>query len=117
MDSSSHAVLYFLHSYLSRRRGEASDDRDLLRRFAEARDGDAFALLLHRHGPMVLGLARRVVGDWQMAEDVFQATFLMLARKAHTIRRAESLSCWLHGVAFRLALRMRRTRQRCQERE
>jgi RNA polymerase sigma factor (sigma-70 family) len=117
VDSSPHAVLGYLHSHLSRRRDEPNDDRELLRRFGEARDGDAFALLLHRHGPMVLGLARRVLGDWQTAEDVFQATFLMLARKVHTIRRAESLACWLHGVAFRLALRARRTRQRRQERE
>jgi RNA polymerase sigma factor (sigma-70 family) len=106
----------YLHSCLSRRRG-AADDRALLQRFREARDGDAFALMLHRHGPMVLGLARRIVGDWQTAEDVFQATFLMLARKAHTIRRAESLACWLHGVAFRLARRARCSRQRRQERE
>ncbi len=102
---------------MSRHQSEPIDDCELLRRFAEARDGDAFALLLRRHGPMVLGLARRVVGDWQLAEDIFQATFLMLARKVHTIRRAESLPCWLHGVTFRLALRIRRSHQRRQERE
>jgi DNA-directed RNA polymerase specialized sigma24 family protein len=88
VDSSSHAVLGYLHSCLSRRPDAPDDDRELLRRFHEASDGDAFALMLHRHGPMVLGLARRIVGDWQTAEDVFQATFLTLARKAHTIRRA-----------------------------
>jgi RNA polymerase sigma factor (sigma-70 family) len=117
VNSSANTVLGYLHSILSRSRGEQDDDRELLRRFAEARDGDAFAVLMRRHGPMVLGLARRVVGDAQLAEDVFQAAFLMLARKAHTIRRAESLSCWLHGVAFRLALRVRRAHQRRQERE
>jgi RNA polymerase sigma factor (sigma-70 family) len=105
----------YLHSFLSRHRGEQDDDRELLRRFAESRDNDAFAALLQRHGPMVLGLARRVVGDGQLAEDVFQATFLMLSRKVDTIRRAESLSCWLHGVAFRLALRVHRAHQRRQE--
>ncbi len=117
MGSSSQTVLGYLHSLLSRSRGAAADDRELLRRFAETRDGDAFAALMQRHGSMVLGLARRIVGDGQLAEDVFQATFLMLSRKAHTIRRAESLSCWLHGVAFRLALRVRRSHKRRQERE
>jgi RNA polymerase sigma factor (sigma-70 family) len=117
VDRPSNAVLGYLHSYLSRRGGEPSDDRELLRRFAETGDDDSFSLLLCRHGPMVLGLARRVLGDWQAAEDLFQATFLMLARRAHTIRRAESLACWLHGVAFRLALRARRGRQRRLDRE
>jgi RNA polymerase sigma factor (sigma-70 family) len=104
-----------LRSFLSHQRGAAGADRELLRRFAEASDGEAFAALVQRHGPMVLGLSRRVLGDRQLAEDVFQAAFLMLARKAHTIRRPESLSCWLHGVAFRLALRARRARQRGRE--
>jgi RNA polymerase sigma factor (sigma-70 family) len=117
VDSSPHVILDSVRSILSGQRGEGEDDRELLRRFAEAREDDAFAALLRRHGPMVLGLARRVVGDGQLAEDVFQATFLLLARKAHTIRRPESLACWLHGVAFRLALRVRRSRQRRQERE
>jgi RNA polymerase sigma factor (sigma-70 family) len=115
--SSAHTVLGYLYAILSRPRDGQDGDRELLHRFAEARDGDAFATLMQRHGPMVLGLARRVVGDEQLAEDVFQATFLMLSRKVHTIRRAESLSCWLHGVAFRFALRARRSRQRRQERE
>jgi RNA polymerase sigma factor (sigma-70 family) len=110
-------VLDHLRSFLSRGRGAAEDDGQLLRQFVCTRDGDAFAALLHRHGPMVLGLARRVVEDWQTAEDVFQATFLMLARRAQAIRRPESLSCWLHGVAFRLALRARHSHRRRVERE
>jgi RNA polymerase sigma factor (sigma-70 family) len=114
--TSSRVVLDHLHIMLARRSG-ADDDSHLLRQFAQTGDGEAFAALVHRHGPMVLGLARRVVDDWQTAEDVFQATFLMLARRAHTIRRPESLSCWLHGVAFRLALRARHGRRRRQERE
>lgn len=117
MNSSAQAVLGYLHSFLSRHRGELDDDCALLHRFIQAGDGDAFALLMRRHGPMVLGLARRVLGDEHHAEDVFQATFLMLARKASSIRRAESISCWLHGVAFRLALRVRRSHQRRQERQ
>src|SRR5579871_3025795 len=117
MTSSAHAVLGYLHSFLSRHRGEKDDDRMLLHRFTKERDSDAFALLMQRHGPMVLRLAQRVVGDVQLAEDVFQATFLLLARKADTIRRAESLSCWLHGVAFRIALRVRRSQHHRQQRE
>jgi RNA polymerase sigma factor (sigma-70 family) len=66
---------------------------------------------------MVLGLAQRVVGDWHLAEDVFQASFLLLARKASTIRRPDALSAWLHEVAFRLALRAKKGRLRRQERE
>jgi len=117
VNSSAQAVLGYLHSLLSHRHGEQDNDRELLRRFLETNDGDAFALLVRRHGPMVLGLACRVLGDRHLAEDVFQAAFLLLARKAHTIRRAESLSCWLHGVAFRLALRVRRSRHHRQQRE
>jgi RNA polymerase sigma factor (sigma-70 family) len=117
VDSSTHTVVRHPLSYLSRNRGEPGDDRRLLQRFIETRDGDAFAILMQRHGLMVLSLARRVVGDAQLAEDVFQAAFLTLARNAHTIRRAESLSCWLHGVAFRLAIRLHHSRQRRQERE
>ncbi len=117
MATTSHGVLDHLRSFLSRGRGAAEDDGQLLRQFVCTRDGDAFAALLHRHGPMVLGLARHVAEDWQTAEDVFQATFLMLARRAQAIRRPESLSCWLHGVAFRLALRARHSRRRRTERE
>jgi RNA polymerase sigma factor (sigma-70 family) len=106
-----------LGAALARRWHNQPSDRELLLRFAQTQDGDAFALLLHRHGPMVLGVARRVLGDYQTAEDVFQATFLTLARKAATIRRAESLPGWLHGVTFRHALRARRTSQRRQRRE
>src|SRR5437899_9868462 len=60
---------------------------------------------------MVLGIARRIVRDGQLAEDVFQATFLTLARKARSIRRPEALPCWLHSVALRLALRVKQSRQ------
>src|SRR5262249_8371868 len=115
MVNPSHTVLGCLRSYLTRQRREEGSDGELLQRFAAGREDDGFTALLQRHGPMVLRLARRVVGDWQVAEDVFQATFLTLARKAHTIRRPESLPCWLHSVAFRLALRARRSRLRRQE--
>jgi RNA polymerase sigma factor (sigma-70 family) len=85
----------------------AVTDRGLLERFTAAGEEAAFAGLLRRHGPMVLGVCRRVLANAADAEDVFQATFLLLARKAASIRKGESVSSWLHAVAFRLALRAR----------
>ena len=66
-------------------------DGALLRHFVEQDDGDAFVALMRRHGPMILSLARRIVRDHQLAEDVFQAAFLVLSRKARAIRGQESL--------------------------
>ncbi len=117
MVPSTNILVGYLRSLLARQGGAASNDCELLRSFIERRDNDAFAVLMHRHGPMVLNLARRLTGDEQLAEDVFQATFLLLSRKAQTIRRAESLSCWLHGAAHRFALQAQRKRQRRQARE
>ena len=88
-------------------------DRVLLERFAERRDaGDeaaevAFAALVERHGPMVLRVCRAVLGDRHEAEDAFQATFLVLASRARSIRRGDSVGSWLHGVALRVANRAR----------
>jgi RNA polymerase sigma factor (sigma-70 family) len=89
------------------KRDGAKSDRDLLRRFVEAHDEGAFDALLQRHGPMVLSVCRRTLPGWQDVEDAFQATFLTLARKACSIRKPDALGCWLHGVAFRLAQRIR----------
>ena len=80
-------------------------DRDLLERFLKERDEAAFAALLERHAPMVLGVCRRTLADRHLAEDVLQATFLLLARKAASIRRRDSVGPWLHGAALRLARR------------
>jgi RNA polymerase sigma factor (sigma-70 family) len=107
----------YLGSFVSARHGESEDDRALLHLFAQTRDPDAFACLMQRHGPMVLGLARRCLGDADAAEDVFQAAFLLLARKIDTIRRPESLSCWLHSITYRLARQARLSRTRRQEKE
>jgi RNA polymerase sigma factor (sigma-70 family) len=82
-------------------------DAQLLARFAAGRDEAAFAALVRRHGPMVLATCRRVLRDWHAAQDCFQLTFLLLARKAGTLERPESLGPWLHSVATRTALRAR----------
>ncbi|HEV3257722.1 MAG TPA: sigma-70 family RNA polymerase sigma factor, partial [Gemmataceae bacterium] len=78
-------------------------DRHLLERFVTARDEAAFAALVQRHGPMVLGVCRRLLRDAHEAEDAFQATFLVLVHKARSIGRPELVGPWLYGVAYRIA--------------
>jgi RNA polymerase sigma factor (sigma-70 family) len=77
----------------------------LLERFVRTRDETAFGALVSRHGPMVLGVCRRILRDENDVEDAFQATFLILVRRASAIRRGELVSHWLHGVARRVAVR------------
>jgi len=86
-------------------------DRDLLCAFAERADEPAFAELVERHGPLVLGVCRRVLADHPDADDAFQATFLVLAKKAGSVRRPERLGNWLYGVALRCARRVRSARR------
>ncbi len=94
-------------------------DGQLLARFVAQRDGDAFAALLRRHGPMVMGVCRRVLLNQQDAEDAFQATFLVFARKAATITAPAALGGWLYRVAYRTALeaRARISRRRAREQQ
>jgi RNA polymerase sigma factor (sigma-70 family) len=80
-------------------------DQQLIERFVSDRDDGAFAVLLRRHGPMVLGVCRGVLHHQQDAEDAFQATFLTLARKAGSIHRRESVGGWLYRVAYHLAVK------------
>src|SRR5262245_32608963 len=82
-------------------------DRELLERYTAAREPGAFEALLKRHGPLVLGVCRRVLANRADAEDAFQATFLILAQKAGSIRKRASLGSWLHGVAYRIAAKVR----------
>lgn len=92
-------------------------DTELLARFAANRDEVAFELLVRRHAPMVLAVCRRLLSDTNDADDAFQATFLVLARKAGTVAEADVLGAWLHRVAFRVALRVRDDRNRRTNRE
>jgi RNA polymerase sigma factor (sigma-70 family) len=80
-------------------------DDDLVRRFISGRDQDAFDCLVRRHGPMVLSVCRSVAGNDADAEDDFQATFLILAQKAKSVRNLPSVGSWLYGVANRTALK------------
>jgi RNA polymerase sigma factor (sigma-70 family) len=97
--------------------GGGQTDGQLLECFLTRRDEAAFEALLQRHGPMVLGVCRRVLRHRQDAEDAFQATFLIFARKATTIRKRESLASWLHRTAFRSALEANAARRRSRERQ
>src|SRR5438105_5020606 len=82
-------------------------DEHLLRRFVAGRDETAFAVLVRRHGPMVLGVARRILGNVHDSEDAFQAAFFILARKAGSVTKRQSLAGWLYQVAYRVALKAR----------
>jgi len=111
------SLLRRLHSVPPSILSIAPTDREALRAFIAHRDEAAFAALVNRHGPMVLSVCRRVLHHAQDAEDACQATFLVLARKATSIGRSDALASWLHGVAYRIALRARRDAGRRRARE
>jgi RNA polymerase sigma factor (sigma-70 family) len=110
------------------KRGSASTARDeedsrtrgqLLERFLEGREEAAFEVLLRRHGPMVLGVCRRILSNAHDAEDAFQAAFLVLIRKGQSLRPRQTLGNWLYGVAYPTALKARaaRWKRRSKERQ
>jgi RNA polymerase sigma-70 factor (ECF subfamily) len=92
-------------AFLGPPRGTGGSDRELLERFARGQDEEAFEALVQRHGPLVLGVCRRVLRDWEDAQDAFQATFFVLARKAGSLAKPEALGNWLYGVAYRTAVK------------
>src|SRR6266849_7620692 len=96
---------------------EEQTDAHLLKRFASHHDQEAFGVLVKRHGPMVLAVCRRVLQDSHAADDAFQATFMVLVRKAATIARPELLGNWLYGVAYRVAVKARANAARRSEHE
>jgi RNA polymerase sigma factor (sigma-70 family) len=100
-------VLHFLRGLAGSKSTGDLPDSALLERFVQTHDEEAFRALLLRHGPLVLGVCRRILGESPDTEDAFQATFLVLARQASAIRKRTSLACWLHGVAARIAHRAR----------
>jgi RNA polymerase sigma factor (sigma-70 family) len=97
--------------------GGTMTDGQLLECFLTRRDEAAFEALVRRHGPMVLGVCRRVLHNSHDAEDAFQATFLVLVRKAASLRQRELVGNWLYGTAYRAALEARAARRRLQERQ
>ncbi len=109
--------LRHVHELLERQGLANLSDGQLLRRFVQTKEEAAFTHLVRRHGPMVLSVARRAVGNASDAEDVFQETFLVLARKAGRVRKKESVASWLFAVAHRLAVnaRIRAARRRFHE--
>lgn len=100
-------LLTFLRKALGAFEPGATTDEQLLARFADRHEETAFEGLLQRYGPMVLGVCRRLLPNPCDAEDAFQATFLVLARKAGSLRQRELVGPWLHGVALRVARKAR----------
>jgi RNA polymerase sigma factor (sigma-70 family) len=110
-------VLRFLRKLTASVGLDETSDSQLLARFLSSRDEAAFAALVRRYGPMVLGVCRRVLCDPHDADDAFQATFLVLVRKAGSVGRPELLGNWLYGVAYRTALKARAAAARRHARE
>ncbi|HMF13620.1 MAG TPA: sigma-70 family RNA polymerase sigma factor, partial [Gemmataceae bacterium] len=110
-------VIHYLHRSLDSGSAPHSDG-DLLARFTIDRDPEAFAELVRRYEAMVMNVCRRLLGNGADADDAFQATFFLLARKARSIRKRDAVGSWLHGVAHRLSHQMlskMSTRLRCEE--
>ncbi len=102
-----HLLAKHLRALTTAARIDGLTDSELIERFTAGREEDAFAALVRRHGPMVLRVCRRILHNGHDADDVFQATFLVLSRKAGSLRHHDSVGCFLHGVAYRLALKAR----------
>lgn len=111
------SVLRYLRRLVVNQQGETASDAALLEQFVRARDEEAFAALVARHGPLVWRACRRVLADPQTAEDAFQATFLVFARRAAELRSPQRLVGWLYGVAYRVSLKARSAQARRQRRE
>jgi RNA polymerase sigma factor (sigma-70 family) len=110
-------VLHQLRRLVNGTATRAAADAELLQRFAAQGDETAFAALLQRHGGLVLRVCRRLLRNAHDAEDAFQATFLVLARKAGSIRKGDAVGSWLYGVAYRVAMKAKRKQSERRRRE
>src|SRR5437588_380971 len=110
-------VLQFIRGVPAAGEGAEATDQQLLKRFVECHEQGAFENLLHRHEAAVLAVCRRVLGHEQDAEDAFQTTFLVLARKAGSLLSRETIGSWLYGVANRTALKAKVANARRRRRE
>jgi RNA polymerase sigma factor (sigma-70 family) len=110
------SLLFNLHRLLAPKGERSPPDDDLLQRFVDQRDETAFRTLIHRYGPLVHRVCRRVLGETNDVDDAFQATFIVFASRAASIRRG-SVAAWLHGVALRIShkARVASTRRRVHE--
>src|SRR5262249_59765597 len=106
-----------LHRTVAQHDRGGRTDGQLLEAFRARRDEAAFEALVRRHGPMVLGVCRRVLRGGPDVDDAFQATFLILFRRSHALNRGGSIANWLYTVAYHAALRARTTAARRQRQE
>src|SRR5262245_38006550 len=107
MANLAHKIVQHLRTVVLRPEGVGLTDGQLLECYVRQREETSFAALVRRHGPMVWGVCRRSLPNFHDAEDAFQATFLVLVRKAETVRPREMVANWLHGVAFHTAQKAR----------
>src|SRR5262249_31315397 len=114
MSNSYHNLLHYLRMAVWACREDERNDAQLVARFAKTRDESAFSALVGRHGALVWGACRRILGDTPDAEDAFQTTFITLARKAGHFP-VESLAGWLYHVAHQTSMNARSKAQRSQE--
>src|SRR5262245_13951660 len=99
------SLVHYLRRLVAPSRGDGTSDGELLGRFIDQHDQAGFESLVRMHGPMVWGVCLRVLRDPHMAEDAFQATFMVLVKKAGSVSPRDLVGHWLHGVAYRTALK------------
>src|SRR5436190_20791893 len=112
-----HTVLDGMRRAAIRRDGAGLSDGELFEAYLAERDRDFLEALVRRHGPMVFGVCQRLLRNSHDAEDAFQATFLVLVRRAETVWPRDQVGHWLYGVAYRTALEARRRAARRSFRE
>ena len=110
MARSPNKLILFLRKFAEPKVGSECNDGDLLGRFRQKKDQTAFAEVVRRHGPMVFQLCQRILGNSHDAEDAFQATFLILARKNGSVSWQPSIANWLYQVAYHVALKAKAAR-------